>query len=144
MLDHDDEQFEVRLKKFRPLPAERLPMERSVPAKRRKFVLAVCAAAAVVLVLVAAVIAHQRANQSPAIHRKPKVVDVKVKAVDVVKAIPLAGGRPLTIRSANELLARAPSVKSALDGLAFQRRAEPFPEGTESALAALSMEDLKP
>ncbi|HEV2246216.1 MAG TPA: hypothetical protein VGW37_06155 [Terriglobia bacterium] len=143
MRDHDDEQFEVRLKEFRPLPAERLPMERSVPAKRRKFVLAVCAAAAVVIAVVAAVIAHQRASQSPAIHRKPKVVDVKMKAVDVVKAIPPAGGRPLTIRSANELLARAPSVKSALDELAFHGRRKQLPRGTQSALAVLGKEDFK-
>lgn len=136
MLDPSDERFEARLKGFRPLAAQPLPVERSVPSRRRRLVLAACAGA-MVLVLVAAVIARQRANRSSAIHRK-------VNVVDVVKVAPPAGGRPLTIRSANELLARAPSVKSALDALAFQSRAEQFPEGSESALAALGKEDLKP
>jgi len=137
MLDRDDQQFEARLKEFRPLPAEPLPAERTIRARRRRFVLAVCGAGSVVIVLVAAVIARQRANQLPGIHRKAKVVDV-------VKVMPPAGAHPLTIRSANELLADAPSVKLALDGLAFQPRARLLPSGTESALAALGKEDLKP
>ncbi|TAM81476.1 MAG: hypothetical protein EPN47_12020 [Acidobacteria bacterium] len=136
MLDRDDEQFEARLKKFRPLAAEPLPMERSVGARRRTSALAVCVSV-VVMMVVAAVIARQRAIQFSAIHRK-------VKVVDAVKVMPPAGGRPLTIRSANELLAHAPSVKSALDELAFHGRAEQFPEGTQSALAVLGKEDLKP
>lgn len=144
MLDRDDQQFEARLKEFRPLPAEPLPVERTIRARRRRFVLAMCAAGAVVMALVAVVIARQRANQFSAIHRKPHVVDLKVKVVDVVKVMPPASGRPLTIRSANRLLADAPSVKSALDELAFQPRPRQLPRGTQSALAALGKEDLKP
>jgi hypothetical protein len=130
MLNLDDEQFEARLREFRPLAADPLPVERNLPAQRRKFVLAACAGA-IVIAVVAAVIARQRANQSNAIQQKVRVVDV----VEV---------HPLTIRSANELLARAPSVKSALDGLAFQRRARQLPGGTQSALAVLGEEGLKP
>ena len=137
MLDPEEKQFEARLKGFRPLAAEPLPTERSVRTRRRRFVLAMCAATAVAMVVVAAVIARQRGNQSAAIHRKEKVVDA-------VKVTPPVGGRPLTIRSANELLTRAPSVKSALDGLAFHGRREQLPRGTQSALAVLGKEDLKP
>lgn len=134
MLDRNDEQFEARLKEFRPLAAQPLPMGRSVSARRGRWVLAMCAAAAAIVVV--AVIAHQRGNQSAAIHRK-------VKVVDAVKVTPPASGRPLTIRSANELLARAPSVKAALDELAFQRSPVRLPEGTQSALAVLGKEDFK-
>ena len=143
MLDHDDKQFEARLKEFRPLPAEPLPVGRTIRARRRRFVLAVCGAGSVVIVLVAAVIARQRADQLPSIHHKPKVGDAKVKVVDVVEVMPPASGHRLTIRSANELLAHAPSVKAALDELAFQRSPVRLPEGTQSALAVLGKEDFK-
>jgi hypothetical protein len=136
MLNNDDQQFETRLREFRPLAAEPLPVERSIRARGLRFVLAACAAA-IVLAVVAAVIARQRADQFTANQRK-------VKVVDVVEVHPPATERTLTIRSANELLARAPSVKSALDGLAFQRRARQLPDGTQSALAVLGEEDLKP
>ena len=136
MLNLDDQQFEARLKEFRPLAAEPLPVERSIPARRGKFVLVACAAA-IVLAVVAAVIARQRTNQFTTIQRKVQVVDVKVKVVDVVEA------HPLTIRSANELLASAPSVKSALDELALRSRPKQLPRGTQSALAVLGKEDFK-
>lgn len=142
MLDDDNRQFESRLKDFRPLAAEPLPVARKIHARRRRFVLAVCAAA-VVIVVVAAVIARQLANQSVAIHRQPSVVDVKVKTVDVGESHSTASGRPLTIGSANELLADAPSVKSALDELAFHGRRKQLPRGTQSALAVLGKEDFK-
>jgi hypothetical protein len=134
MLNNDDQQFEARLREFRPLAADPLPLEQNLPARRRKLVLAACAAA-VVLVIVAAVIVRQRANQSNAIQQKVRVVDVKV--VNVVEV------HPLTIRSANVLLARAASVKSALDELAFHSRRKQLPRGTQSALAVLGEEDFK-
>jgi hypothetical protein len=129
MLNNDDQQFEARLREFRPLATDPLPVKRNLPARRRKFVLAACAAA-IVMLIVAAVIARQRANQSNAIQQK-------VRVVDVVET------HPLTIRSANELLARAPSVKSALDELAFHSRRKQLPRGTQSALAVLGEEDFK-
>jgi hypothetical protein len=49
--------------------------------------------------------------------------------------------RPLTIKSANKLLADAPSVKSALDGLASRHSAGQLPDGRQSALAVLGEED---
>jgi hypothetical protein len=130
MLNLDDEQFEARLKEFRPLAAEPLPVEQASRARRRKFVLAACAAA-IVLAVVAAVTIQQQKKQSRALQ-------------PTVNVAATAGGRTLTIRRANELLARAPSVKSALDDLAFQHRARQLPSGTQSALAVLGVEDLKP
>ena len=135
MLNPEEKQFEARLREFRPLAAEPLPMERNVRARRRRFVLAACAAT-IVLAVVAVVIARRRDDQFAAIHRKASVVDV-------VEAHPPASGRPLTIRSANELLARAPSIKLALDELAFQSRARQLPRGKQSALAVLGREDFK-
>ena len=133
MLNRDEEQFEARLREFRPLAAEPLPMERNVRARRRRFVLAACAAAAVVaLVVVLFKISYER-DLAPAPQRV-----VKQTAPE-----PSASGRPLTIRSANELLARAPSIKSAIDELALQGRARQLPRGTQSALAVLGKEDFK-
>lgn len=143
MLDHEDQQLEERLKKFRPLAAEPLPVARNVRTRSKRLMLAMCTAAAVATVVVAAVIARQQYNQPTGIQHKIKTVDVKVKPVDLAKVMPPGSGRPLTIKNANELLARAPSVKTALDELAFQRSAVPLPEGTQSALAVLGEEDFK-
>ncbi len=52
MLNREESQFEARLKEFRPLDAEPLPVERAVPARRRRLVLAVCAVAAIAIVVV--------------------------------------------------------------------------------------------
>jgi hypothetical protein len=51
--------------------------------------------------------------------------------------------RPLTLGSANELLAHAPSFRAATDRLAFQSQAIPLSKGTQSALAVLSKENIK-
>src|SRR5690348_18497535 len=98
--------------------------------------LTVCVAGVMVMELLAVAIVRLLANQFLVAHRQ-------VKAVDALKAMSPAGGRPLTIRSANELLARAPSVKSALDELAFHGRRNQLPCGTQSALAVLGKEDFK-
>lgn len=143
MLDHEDQQLEERLKKFRPLAAEPLPVARNVRTRSKRLMLAMCMAAAVATVVVAAVIARQQYNQPTGIQHKIKRVDVKVKPVDLAKVMPPASGRPLTIKNANELLARAPSVKAALDELAFQPSPVRLPEGTQSALAVLGEEDFK-
>ncbi len=132
MLNPEEKQFEARLKEFRPLAAEPLSMREASRSRRRKFVLAACAAAAVIaLVVVLFKISYER-DLAPAPERV-----VKQTAPEP------ASGRPLTIRSANELLARAPSIKSALDELAFQSRARQLPRGTQSALAVLGKEDFK-
>jgi hypothetical protein len=133
MLNREEDQFEARLKEFRPLRAEPLPVERVVPARRRRFVLAACAVAAIVLAAVALTM-----------HRERPIVPAPQRNVKQTAAEAPANGRPLTIRTANELLASAPSVKSALDELAFHSRRKQLPHGTQSALAVLGEEDFKP
>ena len=133
MLNREEEQLEARLKEFRPLDAEPLPVEQNIRARRRKFVLAACAAAAFVVVVVLLLKIPFGRDQATAPQH-----NVKQTAAEA-----LANGRPLTIRSANELLARAPSVKSALDELAFSSRRKQLPRGTQSALAVLGKEDFK-
>ncbi|MGA8183143.1 MAG: hypothetical protein WB819_05810 [Terriglobia bacterium] len=133
MLNPEEEQFEARLKEFRPLRAEPLPVERAVPARRRRFVLAACAAAAIAIVVVLLLKIPYGRDQATAPQH----------AVTQTTAEAPANGRPLTIRSANELLADAPSVKSALDELALQGRPKQLPPGKQSALAVLGKEDFK-
>lgn len=133
MLNPEEEQFEARLKQFRPLDAEPLPVGQAAPAKRRRFVLAACAAAAVVIVIVLLLkISYER-----------QVATAPQHAVKQAAAAAPANGRPLTIWSANELLAGAPSVKSALDELAFRSRPKQLPPGKQSALAVLAKEDFE-
>ena len=133
MLNREEEQFEARLREFRPLRAEPLPVERAVLARRRWFVLAACAAAAVAIVVVVLLkISYERQAATAPQH-----------AVEQTTAAAPANGRPLTIGSANELLAGAPSVKSALDELAVRSRPKQLPPGTQSALAVLGKEDFK-
>ena len=55
----------------------------------------------------------------------------------------LANVQPLTIHSANAMLARAPSAKAAIDSLAFQSQKTPIPQGQRSALAELGKETNK-
>ena len=55
----------------------------------------------------------------------------------------IANSEPLTLQRANALLARASSVEAALDGVAFSRQRSNLPQGSQSALATLSKEDIK-
>ena len=55
----------------------------------------------------------------------------------------LAGSPSLTIGRANALLVHAPSLKEAFDDLSFQPQPASQPEGKQSALAALSKENIK-
>ena len=133
MLNPEEKQFETRLRQFRPLDAEPLPVVRAVSSKRRRFVLATCAVAAIAIVVVVLLkISYERQVATAPQHA------VKQAAVEAP-----ANSRPLTIWSANELLAGAPSVKSALDELAFHSRPKQLPPGKQSALAVLGKEDFK-
>jgi hypothetical protein len=133
MLNPEEKQLEAHLKEFRPLDAEPLPLERAVQPRRRRFVLAACAAAAIAIVIVVLL-------------KIPYEGDLTTAPQHAVKQTPAeqpANGRPLTVRTANELLAGAPSVKAALDELAFRSRRKQLPRGTQSALAVLGKEDFK-
>jgi hypothetical protein len=133
--DFDDERdgrFEGYLKKFRPLAIESLPIERPSRVIRRRFVLMMVGAAAAVL-LVAALLSHSRAGRT----------DKQEAVASAVGAERLANTRPLTMRSANALLATAPSFEAAVDEMAFPPQTSPLPKDQHSALAVLSEERIK-
>ena len=126
-----DEKFETHLKQFRPVDPQPLRVERRVHAPQRWFVLAAWAAAAAAVVAVAVVGFHARPGRIAPPVETFAVVDQLVKP------------QSLTIRSANALLARAPSFKEAIDQMAFPPKPAPLPADKHSALAELSKEKIK-
>ncbi len=126
--DERDDRFEVYLKQFRPIAPEPLPVERIRRVTRRSFALAVSAAVAAVILIASVLASHPRTGRS---HSSDGPGN-------------LAGGerlidqQPLTIGSANDLLAHAPSVEAALDRVPFHPTSSPLPKGKQSALAVLS------
>lgn len=128
----DDEQFEKYLKQFRPVAPEALAVKQEVRAMRPLLFAAWVAVAAAILV---AVMLSLRFYQRPSPVREPRVVGPNVER--------LVNPQLLTIRSANALLASAPSFKAAVESVAFQPETRPLSEGRHSALAALSKEESK-
>jgi len=51
--------------------------------------------------------------------------------------------QPLTMRSANALVAKAPSFKAMVDDMAFRSQNIPLPKGKRSAVAVLGKEKIK-
>lgn len=132
MPNHDNERFEAYLKRFRPVPASPLRFDRTRGLRRR---LLVAFAAVLAVFTVAGVLILQ--NQ-----RRRVIVPFNVVTSKEVEHV--GAGRPLTIWSANELLAHASSYSEALDGLASGPRSIQLPGNTESALRVLGKEDFKP
>ena len=130
MLIPDEERFEAYLKQFTPLAPEPLLIERHVRATRRSFALAAWAGAAVAIVVVAFFALHSRAGRP----RSGQAMESLSRTEQLVRA------QPLTIRSANALLAPAPSFKAAFDEIAFQPQAAPASKDQRSALAELAKE----
>jgi hypothetical protein len=126
-----DEKFEARLKQFRPLAPQSLQVESRVRPSRRWFLPAAWAAAAVGVVAVAVLTYHARPGRVAAPVERVAIVDQLVQP------------QPLTIGTANALLATAPSFKSAIDGMAFPSKPAPLPADKHSALAELSKEKIK-
>ena len=126
-----DEKFETHLKQFRPVDPQPLPVERRVHAPQRWFVLAAWAAAAAAVVAVAVI----------GFHARPGRIAPPVKTFAIVDQ--LVKPQSLTIRTANALLARAPSFKEAIDQMAFPPKPAPLPADKHSALAELSKEKIK-
>ena len=129
----EDDRFERYLKQFRPLAPETLQIEKHERATRLPFVFAKWTTVAAAM-LIAAVLTNQsrlKPTHSPSGTGSPATVEL------------LTSSQPLTIGSANALLARAPSVKAAVDQVAFQSQATPLSKGTQSALAVLSKENIK-
>jgi hypothetical protein len=128
----DDERFEHYLKQFRPLAPEVLHAKKPGSARLRLSVFA-ASAVAVVIVLIAAVLMIR--HRPTATHSAEGAGSLGVGQ--------LGNLQPLTIGSVNALLARAPSVRAALDQLAHRPQNARLAEGTQSALAVLSREDTK-
>jgi hypothetical protein len=127
----DDERFEAYLKQFRPLAPEALPTKAPERATRRSFIFAVYAGVAACVLAVAlslyfaAKARHSRDGANTA------TMDRNVTQ------------QPLTVRRANALLAQSPSLKDALDGLAFHSQSTQLRNGELSALSVLSEEKNK-
>lgn len=127
----DDDQFERYLRQFRPIIAEPLPVESRRRARWWVFALAATAALAVIVTAVLVI----------RFHRKPAGSAISERSAAIEQ---LTSAQPLTLRSANDLLARAPSFESAMDSLAFQSNRIQVEPGRQSALETLAKEDMKP
>jgi len=129
----DDERFEAYLKQFSPLVPEPLPTVEPRPGARRKFILGAWAAAAAAIVILGAVTFHIRA-------KNPRVGEPIGNAGSFEH---LQENQPLTMRSANALMAKAPSFKAMVDDMAFRSQTVPLPKGKHSAVAVLAKEKTK-
>jgi hypothetical protein len=128
----DDERFEAYLKQFRPLVPRPLAAFGSRHRVRGRFVLRTGAAAAVAILAGAAAL-H--------IHTQR----VHFAGTTSFPAIPdrLPDGEPLTMRSANVLMMKAPSFQALIDDIAFRSQAIPLPKGKLSTVAVLGKEKTK-
>jgi len=129
----DDDQFKQYLKQFHPLTPEPLPtVERSrTTPQRLEFAVWVAAAALVV------------ATAFLLLYPRPKTDHSPSRTENVAQIEPSPKTQQLTIRSANALLATAPSFKTAVDDVAAEALRSPripLPDGKQSALAVLSKE----
>ena len=125
-----DERFEVYLKQFRPLVPEPLPTVGLGHQARRTFVLWAWITAAAAILVIGGLTLHIRSNRARIIER----VGNSERFMD---------DRPLTIRTANVLLAKAPSFKAMVDDMAFRSQTIPVPKGKRSAIAVLGKEKIK-
>jgi hypothetical protein len=125
----EDEQFEKYLKGFQPTVPEPLPM--AARRKPRAWIFGAWAAVAAIVIL-AILVAHNHSGRN----------DVTTVENTGNLQRPVAEA-PLTLRSANKLLADAPSVKAAVDNLAFQSRNVPLPKDKQSVVSVLSKERIK-
>lgn len=129
----NDEQFERYLRRFRPLAPESIKTRKHARDKGRLLVFAAWGAVTAVVVMAGLLILHHPT--------KPTRPARGIATMTAVKQP--ANPQPLTIGSANALLAHAPSFNEAVDLVAFQSQATQLPEGAQSALAVLSKEDTK-
>ena len=130
----DDERFERYLREFKPVAADPLLLERRKPLIWRSWVFAFSATALIALV---ALLFMAR------LRRQPAGAPSARRTAQPAALHELANSQPLTLQRANDLLTHASSFKAALDGVAFHRQRTNLPQGSESALANLSKEDIK-
>jgi hypothetical protein len=131
----DDEKFESFLREFRPRRPRLLTIDSLERERRRRFVHMAWAGAAVAIVVAAVILFIAKHG--------PKQLSAPDMARDSA-AVELTREEPLTIARANALLAQAPSVKAAVDQMAFIPQSNQVPKGQHSALAVLSEEKIKP
>lgn len=131
---NDDEKFESFLREFRPRRPRLLTIDSLELTRRRRFVHMAWAGAAVAIVVAAVILFI--AKHGP---KQPSTPDMARDSAPVE----LTSQEPLTIASANALLAQAPSVKAAVDQMAFSPQSTQVPKGKHSALAVLSEEKIK-
>ncbi len=122
----EDPQFEHYLKQFRPRDAAPLPRAKPRRSRARVAFLGSLAALAAAVVL-AALFLHRGA---------PHIEPPRETTVASVPQQPAAP--PLTLGSANAMLAESTSVKATLNRMAFRPPPPPLMPGQRSALAVLS------
>jgi len=129
----DDEQFEAYLQQFRPCVPEPLPAVERRHRARRVFIVGAWATAAVAILVLGALTLHLHTNR------------VRVAETSGNAGTPkhLQDSQPLTMRSANALMAKAPSFKTMVDDMAFRSQTVPLPKGKRSAVAVLGKEKIK-
>lgn len=127
----EDERFETYLKQFRPLLPDALPTSAPRRSLRRGWVFGIWSVGVAAVVILGVIGFRVIPRRVPGLPGKPQPVSVNSPM------------RPLTMRDANSLLARAPSYKSALDEMAFHPRASTVPKDQQSAVAVLSKEKIK-
>src|SRR2546430_1316869 len=110
-----------------------LPTVGTIRRARRTFVLGAWATAAVAILVVGALTLHIRTNRA----RVTETIG------NVGNPGHLTEDQPLTMRSANALMAKAPSFKSMVDDMAFRGQKIPLPKGKRSAVALLGKEKIK-
>jgi hypothetical protein len=128
----DDEQFERYLKQFRPVVPEPLPASSRQPAPRLPFGFAAWAVAAAAIIIAAVLIFRFWPRAVP-----------QVDTAILTAAEQPANQQPLTLATANALLANSPSPKAAFDQLAFHSQSTQLPKDKQSALAVLSQDNNK-
>lgn len=132
MQSPDNEQFEAHLKRFQPIAPEPVPAISVVSSTRRSTSLGTWLAAVAAILVLGALVLH-RGNRAV----------VPNRSSDAAFAGRRALSEPLTMQSANSWLAKAPTFKAALDGLAFRPQTSPVPQDKQSAVAVLSKEKIR-
>lgn len=111
----DDDKFEIYLKQFRPRAPEAFPVVTRGGHARRALALSVWA---VTIVLTAALLTTKWTARL--LHSSARTGNWSAPQTENL--------HPLTIRTGNELLERAPSLKAAMDELAFDSDEKEVPK----------------
>ena len=127
----DDERFESQLKQFRPLVPDPLPARK--PGRR---VLVWAAGLAATAIVAGTLAFHFHAESA-------RVAETNRPGESASRVNGPASIEALTMRSANELMAKAPSFKAFVDDMAACPQPAPLPKDKRSAIAVLSTEKIK-